>query len=166
MRPSRSRGQPSRSRAIQRVGGGGLLLALSLVNQIRAGHASTERFSIPQPARVKGPGTSSQDGISGKLHRSRRRPARGSANALNSKAMPDWQVHRPADGVDHSGHGEEDFLKVLRASRARSGVGAEPAPVGPGRRPRRGLLLLGGRGLSLQISGDAIGNTMETYAPH
>ena len=166
MRPSRSRGQPSRSRAIQRVGGGGLLLALSLVNQIRAGHASTERFSIPQPARVRGPGTSSQDGISGKLHRSRRRPARGSANALNSKAMPDWQVHRPADGVNRSGHGVKDFLKVLRVSRARSGVGAEPAPTGAGKKALKGLLLLGGRGLSLQISGDAISINGKVYATH
>lgn len=57
-----------------------------------------------------------------------------SANALNSKAMPVWQVHRPADGVDHSGQGEVDFLKVPRGSRARSGVGAEPAPTGAGKK--------------------------------
>ena len=159
MTPSRWRGQCGRSRAIQQVRGGALLLARDLVNQMRAGHASTERFSIPQPARVRGPGTSSQDGISGKLHRSPRRPARGSAKRSELRSDASWQVHRPADGVDRSGHGTKDFLRVLRASRARSGVGAEPAPAGPVRRPRRGLLLLGARGLSRQISGDAMSIT-------
>ena len=77
-----------------------------------------------------------------------------------------WQVHRPADGMDRSGHGAGDFLKVLRASRARSGVGAEPAPTGAGKKAPEGPSTIGDRGLSLQISGDAIGNTMETYAPH
>ena len=160
MMPLRWRGVRRRSRAIGR----GLLLALGLVNQMRAGHASTERFSIPQPARGQGPGASSKDGISGKLHRSRRRPARGSTNALNSKALPIGWVRRPADGVHRSGHGTKDFLKVLRARLARSGVGAEPAPTGAGKKAPAGPSTVGGRGLSLQISGDAISITLGLHA--
>jgi len=37
-------------------GGGGLLLAPGLVTKMRAGHASTERFSIHQPAKGQGAG--------------------------------------------------------------------------------------------------------------
>jgi hypothetical protein len=52
----------------------------------------------------------------------------GAPNALNSKALPVGWVQRPADGVDRSGHGAKDFLEVLRACLARSGIGAEPGP--------------------------------------
>ena len=74
----------------------------------------------------------------------------GAPNALNSKALPVGWVQRPADGVDRSGHGAKDFLKVLRACLARSGVGAEPAPTGAGKKAPAGPSTIGGRGLSLQ----------------
>ncbi len=117
-------------------GAGGLLLALGLVNQMRAGHASTARFSIPQPAGVMGPGTSSQDGISGKLHRSRRRPARGSANALNSKAMPVGKCIAPQMVWTAAGMAPRTFKSPQGEPcplRCRSGTGPDRGRVeGPG----------------------------------
>ena len=62
----------------------------------------------------------------------------GAPIALNSKALPDGWVQRPAYGVNRSGHGTKDFLKVLRACLARSGVGAEPAPVRAGKKAPEG----------------------------
>ena len=49
MRLSRSRGLRARSRAIQRVGGGGLLLALGLVNRM-SGWARVNRKVLDPPA--------------------------------------------------------------------------------------------------------------------
>ena len=132
-----------------------------------AGWARVDRKVLdPSACQGQGTGTSSKDGVSGKLHRSRRRPARGSAKRSELRSDASWQVHHPADGVDRSGHGTEDFFKVRRVSRARSGVGAEPAPTGVGKKTPAGSSFTRGRGLRLQIIGDAIGNKRKAYAPN
>ena len=140
MRSSRSRGQPSRSRAIQRVGG--LLLALGLVNQM-PGWARVNRKVLDPPAcQGQGTGRKQRGWCLGEAAPKPKEtgPRERQRSELQSDAS--WQVHRPADGVDHSGQGEVDFLKVPRASRARSGVGAEPAPTGSGEKDPHGVLLI------------------------
>jgi hypothetical protein len=83
----------------------GLHLLQGLLSMM-PGWARVNRKVLDPPAcrQSRGLGTRSKDGNSGKLHRSRRRPARGGANALNFKADASWLVHHPADGVLRAWH--------------------------------------------------------------
>ena len=122
VRLSRSRGLRARSRAIQRVGGEGLLLALGLVNQM-SGWARVNRKVLDPPA-CQGQGGRAQAArmvSRGSCTEAEGDRPEGAPNALNFKADASWQVHRPADGVDRSGHGAKDFQESLGR--------AVPAPV-------------------------------------
>ena len=119
-------------------------MALGLVNQM-SGWARVDRKVLDPPARQgQGTGHKQQGWYLGEAAPKPKEtgPRERQRSELQSDAS--WQVHRPADGVDRSGHGAGDFLKGPRASRARSGVGAEPAPTGAGEKDPHGVLLLHG----------------------
>ena len=120
MRPSRWRGQPSRSRAIQRVGRG---LAFGAgFGKPDAGWARVDRKVLDPPA-CQGLGDRAQAARMGTREAAPKPKETGPRERQRSELRSDasWQVHRPADGVDRSGHGAKDFQESLGR--------AVPAPV-------------------------------------